>query len=212
MVRMLVMWFWKCVNPPSSFCCVFTIMMILRKIIMITMMMVKMFTMVVIIMITMMMVRWWLCWSTFLLSQAVVRPIPSCGEEFYVSLDFKNLRLVFKFSADFYFFSFAKNFKNMIFLFCFDGLVMLTLLQDSISRPFYWDALSDISLCGPQCHNWIIMMTPNFVLDVIVLLMIFLILSLCDRQCDNQIIMMTLMIILIFMIMFMHDNLNFVTK
>ena len=31
------------------------------------------------------------------------------------------------------------------------------------------------------------MMTPNFVLDVIVLFMIFLILSLCDRQCDNQI-------------------------
>ena len=86
---------------------------------------VRMFRMVVmvifkrkIIMITMMMVRWWLCWSsTFLLSQAVVRPIPSWGEEFYVSLDFKNLRLVFKFSADFYFFLLPRI--SRILYFCF---------------------------------------------------------------------------------------------
>ena len=85
---------------------------------------VRMFRMVVmvifkrkIIMITMMMVRWWLCWSsTFLLSQAVVRPIPSWGEEFYVSLDFKNLRLVLKFSADSYFFLFVTFQEFYIFV------------------------------------------------------------------------------------------------
>ena len=136
-------------------------------------------------------------------------PNPKLGGGILRFAGFQKPQIGFQIFSRFLFFSFAKNFKNIIFLFCFDGLVML---QDSISRPFYRDALSDISLCGPQCHNWIIMMTPNFVLDVIVLFMIFLILSLCDRQCDNQIIMMTLMIILIFMIMFMHDNLNFVTK
>ena len=153
MVRMVVMWFWKCVNPPSSFCCVFTIMMILRKIIMITMMMVKMFTMVVIIMITMMMVRWWLCWSTFLLSQAVVRPIPSCGEEFYVSLDFKNLRLVFKFSADFYFFLLPRI--SRIWYFCF--VLMAWLCWHCCRTPF------PVLFTGMLCPIF-----PSAVLNVII--------------------------------------------